>query len=760
MKRISVSKLISRANSNLKNGQFDTAEQLFAEVLMSFPNNVKAQQGLRRLTGDHANAFTGTPPQKLIDKLIQLINEEQLELAVTQANNLVIYYPKSVLIWNILGIASAQIGQFDQAIKAFERIITFTPNQASAYYNLGNVYKDKGLLQQAVEAYTKALELKPNYDEAYNNLIIAIEIHDQDLEKKQIDAIEHYQKLLMASAQIADKYFEAGLAQHKVGKLIEAIDAYEKAIEQHPNYSNAYNNMGIALKDQGKLEEAITAYKKAIAIKPDNVDSYNNMGIALNDQGKLEEAIEAFKKAVAIKPDYANAYNNMGNVLKDQGKLEEAITAYKKAIAIKPDNAESYNNTGLALHEQGKLEEAIEAFKKAVAIKPDYANIYSNMGASLKDQGKLEEAIEACKKAIAIEPDNAEAYNNIGLALHEQGKLEEAIKAYKKAVAIKPDYAEAYSNLSFTLLLSDRWREGIEIRKWRFHTKQNKLYQRFFGAPEWDGQEPIHNKTLLIWGEQGPGDVVIWSSCIDHLTKICGEIIVECHPKLVDLLTRSFPKALIRSAHQNPTNSIEDFDFHIPMETLFGYACLTGACTTDQPTYLRPDPERVEFWINKLRGISDRKVVGISWKSPVMTVQRSKNYPELTYWGEALQDFDMTFVNLQSLDFKGDMSYLHDHFGCKIIHMEELDLYDDLSDVAAFSQALDCTISVATAAATISAAVGTHTIIPTWAQSPWNNILFTSRGPSVDILEKNTSESWGSVFEKIKAKLIMLEAED
>jgi hypothetical protein len=140
-----------------------------------------------------------------------------------------------------------------------------------------------------------------------------------------------------------------------------------------------------------------------------------------------------------------------------------------------------------------------------------------------------------------------------------------------------------------------------------------------------------------------------------------------------------------------------------------------------------------------------------------MTPQRAKNYPELSYWGEALQEFDFTFVNLQSLDFKDDMSYLHDHFGCKIIHMDELDLYDDLSDVAALSRALDCNISVATAAATISAAVGTHTIIPTWAQSSWNNILFTSRGPNVDILQKNTSESWGPVFEEIKTKLSVLD---
>jgi hypothetical protein len=145
-----------------------------------------------------------------------------------------------------------------------------------------------------------------------------------------------------------------------------------------------------------------------------------------------------------------------------------------------------------------------------------------------------------------------------------------------------------------------------------------------------------------------------------------------------------------------------------------------------------------------------------------MTTQRARNYPELSYWGKTLQKYKskFTFVNLQSTDYRDDIAYFNDHFGCEIVHFDQLDLYNDLSDVAALSKALDFSISVATAAATISAAVGTHTIIPTWAQSSWNNILFNSRGPEVDILLKNTSDSWGPVFEEIQAKLRVLDAKN
>ena len=577
-------------------------------------------------------------------------------------------------------------------------------------------------------------------------------------ELRQFDlAIDNYKKALVIKPDYADAFCNIGIVQKKIGELDESILSYKKAIKFNPLHAVAYYNLGDALKDQGKLEEAIEVYNKALAIKPDYTEAHYNLGNALKDQGKLEEAVEVYNKALAIKPNYAEAYNNLGVVLTDQGKLEEAIEAYNKALSLKPDDADTSNNMGIALKDQGKLEEAIEAYSKALAIKPDYAEAFNNKGAALKDQGKLEEAMEAYSKALAIKPDYANAYYNMGAALQDQGKLEEAMEAYKQAIALKPDYADAYKNMSFLKLQTNSWREGIELRKWRWHTEKHQIYKRSFSAREWDGKESIHNKTLLIWAEQGPGDVIIWASCINHYTKTCGKIIIECHPKLVKLLKSSFPEVLIRSSTNDPVSSSEDFDFHVPMETLFGYACLAGVCTDIQTKYLFPDPQRVKYWSDKLRKFKSRKTVGLSWKSPFMTTQRAKNYPALSYWGEALQKFEFTFINLQSTDYQDDIAYFYDHFRCEIIHMDELDLYNDLSEVAALSQALDCSISVATAAATISAAVGTHTIIPTWAQSPWNNILFSSRGPSVDILQKNTSESWGPVFEEIKTKLSTLD---
>ena len=682
-----------------------------------------------------------------------------------------------------LGVLAVSVGKVRAALpflmtalEANPSIAQFWVSYIDALIRLDRIADAKAVLDQAKNngakgnSFEKLKQRLEDIDCSSNSIKSKVQDTPKDQVQSLIDlynkgqleqAFEQTNSLLNKFPTSAMLLNIKGSILKGMGQLELSIDAYRKTLAIKPDYADAYYNMGNALKEQGKLDDTIEAYKKALAIKPDHAEAYNNLGNVFKEQDNLEEAIEAHKKAIAIKPDYADAFNNIGNALKAQGKLDETIEAYKKAIAINPDYADAYNNMGNALKEQDNLEAALVAYKRAIAIKPDFADAYYNMANALREQGELEEAIGAYKKALIIKPDYAEAYKNMGVTFQEYDKLKEAIEAFEKALVIKPNDPEIYNNMSFAKLLTNNWQEGIALRKWRWHTKRHQSYKRSFNAPEWDGNELAHNKTLLVWAEQGPGDVVIWSSCISHYANIFKKIIIECHPKLIDLLKRSFPDIVVRSSKDRSVHSAEDFDFQVPMETLFGYACLIGACTETQSRYLFPDSERVNYWSTELRKISSKKTVGLSWKSPLMTRQRAKNYPGLSHWGNTLQKYKskFTFVNLQSKDYQEDIAFLKDHFDCEIVHFDQLDLYDDLSDVAALSQALDCCISVATAAATISAAVGTLTIIPTWKQSSWNNILFNSRGPAVDILLKNSSESWAPVFEEIATKLKVLGTE-
>jgi len=389
-------------------------------------------------------------------------------------------------------------------------------------------------------------------------------------------------------------------------------------------------------------------------------------------------------------------------------------------------------------------------------LKPDYAETYSNMGSALTSEGKLDEAIEAYYNAISIKPDYAEAYSNMGNTLKDQGKLEEAIEAYKKAISIKPDYGTAHLNLSFALLNSGRLKEGLEEREWRFNHSKNSSKLRYLSKQIWDGNRNIGNKTILLRSEQGPGDVVMWLSVLNFLTPLVKHCIVECPKKLLPLLQRSFPDVDVRLENNNADLEADDFDFYLPIGSLYKHFLFEITTRKDVNAYLIPHPLRVAYWKKRLHALSAGPFIGISWKSPVMTLNRLPNYTTTKDWKPVLSIPDVTFINLQSKNFEEDLAQIEEEFGVKVHNFNEIDHYDDLDDVAALGAALDMCVSVSTAVSTITAAVGTPTKMLHWRQSPWNNILNTPQGPSVDIFERNTWETWVEAFQNIAKDVNLL----
>ena len=491
---------IKLAKKNECDGALEEAKRIYQDVLLRFPKNNRAKEGLKRLDrGANVSTYKiQDPPQAHVQSLINLYSQGQLEQALSQANTLLEKFPKSAFLFNIHGAILKGLGQLELSVEAYKKALAIKPNYTDVYNNIGVTLQEQSKLEEAIESYTKALAIKPDYAEAYSNMGIAL----KELGKLE-EAIEAYNKALAIKPDYTDVYNNIGNALKELGKLEEAIEAYKKVLAIKPDYAEVYNNLGIALKDQGNLQEAIDAYKKALTIKPDFAEAYNNLGISLQEQGKLEEAIEAYKKALAIENNYAKAYNNMGISLQLQSKLKEAIGAYKKAIAIQPDYAEAYNNMGISLQEQGKLEEAIEAYKKALAIENGYAEAYYNLGNAFKEQSKPEEAIEAYKKAITIQPDYAEAYNNMAISLQEREKLEEAIEAYNKALAIKPDYAEAWSNGAEAL---EKWNRLKELGLW---------LERAFEILQPLTSDISYMKAKLLWRNKDKEEAIRLISNID-----------------------------------------------------------------------------------------------------------------------------------------------------------------------------------------------------------------------------------------------------
>ena len=131
--------------------------------------------------------------------------------------------------WYDRGLAKYHLGNYEAAIKDFDKAIALNPQFAPYYYNRGLAKGDLGYYEEAIKDFDKAIELNPQYAEAY---------------------------------------FKRGNAKIALGNYAEAIKDYNKAIALNTQDAIAYNNRGFANARLGKYEDAITDYKKAIEMDP------------------------------------------------------------------------------------------------------------------------------------------------------------------------------------------------------------------------------------------------------------------------------------------------------------------------------------------------------------------------------------------------------------------------------------------------------------------------------------------------------------
>jgi len=188
----------------------DEARKCYDSILELFPGNIRAKQGLAKLSQPKPDTLAGeNPSDEILHQLAALYNKGQIRTVIQECDRLTKEFPQSFLLWNLLGAANNAQGKFEEAIAAFNKALLIKPDYADAHNNMGVVLKEQGKLDEAIAAYNKALLIKPDFAEAHNNM---------------------------------------GAANNAQGKFEEAIAAYNKALLIKPDYAEAHNNMSYCQK--------------------------------------------------------------------------------------------------------------------------------------------------------------------------------------------------------------------------------------------------------------------------------------------------------------------------------------------------------------------------------------------------------------------------------------------------------------------------------------------------------------------------------
>jgi tetratricopeptide (TPR) repeat protein len=699
------------------------------------------------------------------------------------------------------GVAAHKAGRHEEAERLYRAILQSQPLHPDANHNLGVLAVSFNKADAALPLFKTALEANPKIEQfwlsyidalikekQFENATLVIEqAKTQGVAEEKLNVLEtqltltaqvNESKLAVQNKSLSLSQKRKKLSEQKKRKkkatkqklkannpsqqqltsLLEHYqnrrfnDAEKLAVfitNEFPKHQFAWKVLGAILGARGRKSESVDANQTAVALSPQDAEAHSNLGNTLKELGRLDEAEASCRQAIALKPDFAEAHYNLGITLQELGRLDEAEASYTNAIALKPDYAVAHGNLGITLHELGRLDEAEASFRQAIALKSDYAVAHSNLGNTLKELGTLDEAEASFRQAIALKPDFAEAHYNLGITLQELGRLDEALDSYKQAIALKPDHADAHCNLGYTLLLGGRLEEGLDEIEWRWKKTKNLSSYRHFSQPVWDGKESLQGKRILLWSEQGIGDTLNWASCLSFVAAQADHTILECQEKIVPLLARSFPNIEIKPEDRSMDSQRDDFDFHLPMGSLYRHFIPKIGINAHIDSYLTPDPVRVKFWRARLNSLGKGPYVGISWKSSEVGLFRLKHYPPVSQWSSVLTIPDVTFINLQYSDFADDLAGIKKNIGVTVHNFDDLDQYNNVDDVAALCAALDVVVSTKVTPLIFSSGVGTPTKVANWRQSTWNNVLTNPVCSSVEMFCRDTWEPWDTVFDLI-----------
>jgi hypothetical protein len=296
------------------------------------------------------------------------------------------------------------------------------------------------------------------------------------------------------------------------------------------------------------------------------------------------------------------------------------------------------------------------------------------------------------------------------------------------------------------------YKQGWDIYEMR-HKTLRSLLKFNMTLPLWDGQGST--KRLLVFGEQGIGDQVMYGGVLPELRAYPQEKVVALERRLLALFKRSMPEMEFVDIEQ--LNDAEGFEEQIAIGSLPRlFRPDRDSFARVKSPYLVADAERAQG-LREMVQRPGKRVCGVSWSSRREEIGQGKSI-DLAQMLVPLAGAGMHFVNLQYGDTQQEREALMREHGIELQNVAEVDNFADIDGLAALIQACDLVITTSNTTVHLAGALGKETklLVPGgrsrlwyWGQDQSRSIWY----PTVRIYGQEKIGDWQIPLAQIKADL-------
>ena len=271
--------------------------------------------------------------------------------------------------WGTLGDSLMELGQYDKAAEAYQRMVSLRPDLSS--YNRASYYRFVAgdaagaieLMKRAISAGSRSME------------------------------------------NVAWCYVDLGNMYFKIGQVDDAERAYLSALRAFPGYYPAYAGLGRAYAAQGKISDAIDSYTRAQSAVP-LVEYAGALQDLYTLAGKPEEARKQADMVDMIdKMEQASGLNvnrNLAMAYADRDRNTAPRPGVGGPRAERPPRYLHLRRAGLELYKNKRYEEAAKAKEKALELGTPEPAFYYHAGMIEHALGQSDQARKHLQRALAL----------------------------------------------------------------------------------------------------------------------------------------------------------------------------------------------------------------------------------------------------------------------------------------------------------------------------------------------------------------------
>lgn len=436
------------------------------------------------------------------------------------------------------------------------------------------------------------------------------------------------------------------------------------------------------------------------------------------------------------------------------GEYTKALDLCNYALALQPKDMVIPRAKGKILGKLNDYHSSRECFTKSLKILGPNAEDYLNRGLCHSELCDYEKAVEDLSEGLRMHPTYGQGYLQRGAARWELRDWPGALADFEKAYEMMPDSPNAQWVLGLLQLQIGNFKEGWGNYDQRWGSDKFKSPRLQTKKPEYtlDG----NFKSVLIWGEQGIGDQIIYGSMLPAIKARTEKVTAMVDQRLIPIFARSMPDIEFMSSIDAVKADLHEA--HLPFASI---GRLFIEQLDDIPKYvarnfLQADPERVAAVRAELGLKLEDIVVGVSWGSQAIKIGPHKSC-KLEELLPVLQIPGIKFVNLQYGDYSKEIQLLKEKHGIELLTSPTIDRFMDLEGLAALCTVCDAIVAVSSSTVHLAGALRIPVLLMDanklwyWGNKDGDQSLWY---PSITVFPREKMGApWTPVIERVAAEV-------